>query len=117
MRLAFTVVLMSAGLLRAWQVPVDQPLAKEIHTIVEYCRPVFANPLDRTLDTHCGQAVFNGSPFHATAKMYAPGNGLGLGLSYTREFSIGEKWKNLWELGGSGAVGGARLRCNSEEGD
>ena len=56
MRLAFTVVLMSAGLLRAWQVPVDQPLAKEIHTIVEYCRPVLANPLDRnrTLLDACG---------------------------------------------------------------
>jgi hypothetical protein len=107
MRQALAFVLMSAPLLRAWQVPVDQPLNKEIHTIVEYCRPVFANPLDRTLDTHCGQAVFNGSPFHATAKMYAPGNGLGLGLSYTREFSIGEKWKNLWEAGGSGAFGGA----------
>jgi len=107
MRPVLAVVLMSAGLLRAWQVPVDQTLNKEIHSIAEYCRPVFANPLDRDVDTHCGQAVFNGSPLHATAHMYAPGNGVGLGLAWTREFSIGEKWKNLWELGGSGSFGAA----------
>ncbi|MGA2268466.1 MAG: hypothetical protein ABSH44_08365 [Bryobacteraceae bacterium] len=107
MRPALAVVLMSAPLLRAWQVPVDQTLNKEIHTIIEYCRPALANPLDRTVATQCGQAIFNGSPFHAIARMYSPGNGVGLGLAYTREFSIGEKWKNLWELGGSGSFGGA----------
>jgi hypothetical protein len=79
-----------------------------MHSISEYCRPAFAKGLlDRATDTHCGQAVFNGSPLHATAAMYAPGNGLALGLAYTREFTKGENWKNLWELGGSGSFGGA----------
>jgi hypothetical protein len=101
-------MLMAAALLRAADPPVDQPLHKEIHTAVEYCRPAFAKDLlDPTLDEHCGQAVFNGQPLHPTANMYAPGNGLGLGLAFTREFSVGEHWKNLWELGGSGSVQGA----------
>ena len=108
MRPALVFVLLAAPLLRGGDPTVDQTLNKEIHTAVEYCRPALAKYLfDRDMDTHCGQAVFNGQPLHATAKMYAPGNGLGLGLAFTRDFSIGERWKNLFELGGSGAFGGA----------
>ena len=86
----------------------DDQLAKEIHTADNYCAPALKdNLLDRTQDTQCAQAIFNGTPLHFNAQMFAPGNGLGLGLGYRRLFTFGQSWQNNWDLGGMGSVQGA----------
>lgn len=86
----------------------DDQLAKEVHTIQQYCAPAWHDKfLDRSQDTQCAQPIFNGDPLHFNAQMFAPGNGLGLGLGYKRLFTFGEKWQNNWDLGGSGSVQGA----------
>jgi len=86
----------------------DDQLAKEVHTIENYCGPAFKDKLlDRTQDGQCIQPIVNGSPLHLNARMFAPGNGLGLGLGYKREFTFGEAWQNNWDLGGMGSVQGA----------
>ena len=88
--------------------PRDDQLTQEVHTIQNYCRPAMRDKLlDRTQDGQCIQPIVNGSPLHFNAQMFAPGNGLGLGLGYAREFTFGEAWKNMWDLGGMGSVQGA----------
>jgi len=99
------VLLFTLAVAIAWG---DDQLAKEIHTIQQYCEPAWHDKfLDRSQDTQCAQPIFNGDPLHFNGQMFAPGNGLGLGLGYKRLFTFGEKWQNNWDLGGSGSVQGA----------
>ncbi len=86
----------------------DDQLAKEIHTIENYCKPALQDKLlNRTDDTQCAQPIVNGDPLHFNAQMFAPGNGLGLGLGYKRLFTFGQSWQNNFDLGGMASVQGA----------
>lgn len=86
----------------------DSQFDKELHNLKEYCGPAWdQHLLDRTTDGQCGQVIVNGSPLHLIGQMFAPGNGLALGLGYKREFAFGQSWQNNWDLGGSGSVEGA----------
>jgi hypothetical protein len=86
----------------------DDQFAKEVHTIEQYCGPALKDKLlDRTQDGQCAQPVFNGDPLHFNAQMFAPGNGLGLGLGYKRLFTFGQDWQNTWDLGAMASVQGS----------
>lgn len=86
----------------------DSQLDKELHNLQGYCGPALdQHLLERTPDTQCGQVIVNGAPLHLIGQMFAPGNGLGLGLGYTRLFNFGQSWQNNFDIGGSGSVQGA----------
>ena len=106
MRAAVLLALAAAPWLAAQT--LDGPLHKEFHNIASYCGPAFSmHLLDRQADTNCGLAVLNGSPLHLVMQPFAPGNGTGFGLGYTREFTFGENWKNLFDAAGAGSSAGA----------
>jgi hypothetical protein len=106
MKNAIVFILAAASLLCGQT--ADSQFDKELHNIKEYCGPALdKHLLDRTLDGQCAQPVFNGKPLHFIGQMYAPGNGLGLGLGYSREFGFGQNWQNSFDVGGSGSVQGS----------
>src|SRR5205085_9329055 len=83
----------------------DEQFTKEWHTIQGYCKD--APKFELSLITQCGQAIFNGKPLHPELQPFAPGNGIGIGLGYTHDFTFGEQWKNEWDIGGRGSIQGA----------
>jgi hypothetical protein len=102
----FGLIALAASM--AWAAPGDDQLAKEIHTIDNYCAPALkAKFLDRTQDTECIQPIVSDDPIHFNVQMFAPGNGLGLGLGYKRLFTFKQAWQNNFDVGGSGSVQGS----------
>ena len=103
MRYAMLFVLMAAPFLWAGEVPVDSPLAKEIHTISDYCQPALAaKMLDRSLDT----SLWTGGGQRVAVSCYrahvCPGQRLGSGARLYPRFQHRRK---LEERVGSGRYG------------
>ena len=102
------IVLLALAVPLAYARPFDDQLAKEAHNLDIYCEPAWqAKLLDRAQDGQCGQNIVDGTPLHLNAQMFAPGNGLGLGLGYKGLFTFKQSWENNFDVGGMGSVQGA----------